>query len=357
MKFRQTRFDWLLVAAVLVLIAFGCWAVLRPFLSAICWAAILTYSLWPVQKQVRRICRGHRGVAAGIVTLLVATLLLLPATFIVIGLGENIREFSVATANWMRDGMAGPPQWVRELPGVGSSLAAYWEEAANDSRRLLSDAKALIEPATDSLIKASVLLGAGAAELFLSVFISFFFLRHGEELAAWASRIATRLAGERGRYMFEEVGGSTVRGVVYGMLGTALIQGLLAGFGFAMAGVPAALLLGLLTFLLSPVPFGPPMVWVPAVIWSFQHQSTPTAIYLLLLGTVVSTVDNVVRPYFISQESKVPFLLVFFGVVGGILSFGLIGIFLGPTLLVLGYRLCLEWLKDSDLHPEPTSSR
>ncbi len=342
-----TRFDQIIVLTVLVLVVVGCWVVMRPFLSAICWAAILSYSLSPIYEWLCRMVGGKRTLAAFILTFLIAGLLLLPAMLIFLGLGENVREFVTATTAWLKDGPPQPPEWVNGLPVVGPSVDAYWKELAADNARFARESGALIEPATDSLIKGSLLLGRGVIELVLSVFIAFFFLRQGKELSAWARMIADRLAGDRGKYLLEDVAGSTVRGVVYGLLGTALIQGLLAGIGFAVAGVPAALLLGLLTFLLSAVPFGPPLIWIPAVIWSLQHQSVGTAIFLLILGTVVSTVDNVVRPFFISQESKVPFLLVFFGVLGGIIAFGLIGLFLGPTLLVVGYRLSVEWARTS----------
>lgn len=349
---RNTRFDHFILLVVLGLVVAGCWAVVKPFLSALCWAAILSYSLWPTCRGVTRLCRGQRTIAALLVTIGIALVMLLPALLIVLGLGDNVREFMGVTAAWLRDGPPSPPDWLIRLPGVGPSLAAYWRELLIDNGRFVRESAGLIEPITNSLIKASLLFGSGVVELVLSVFITFFFLRQGNELAASVVTLAERLAGDRGKYLLVEVAGGTVRGVVYGLLGTALIQGVMAGCGFALADVPAALLLGLLTFFMSPVPFGPPLVWVPAVIWSFQHQSAGTAIMLLILGLVVSTVDNVVRPIFISHGSKMPFVLVFLGVLGGVLAFGLIGVFLGPTLLVVGFRLLAEWAK-----PTPVPSR
>jgi len=131
--------------------------------------------------------------------------------------------------------------------------------------------------------------------------------------------------------------------VVYGILGTALAQGGVAGIGFWIAGVPGAALLALLTFFLSVVPVGPPMVWIPAVIWLFNQGSSGWAIFMLIWGLGVSSVDNVIKPWLISQGSAMPFILIFFGVLGGALGFGVIGVFLGPTLLALLYRLVEEW--------------
>jgi predicted PurR-regulated permease PerM len=142
---------------------------------------------------------------------------------------------------------------------------------------------------------------------------------------------------------------STVRGVVYGILGTALVQAVMAGIGYLIAGVPGAGMLALLTFFLSVVPIGPPLIWVPAALWLFHEGSTGWAVFMLLWGVGVSSVDNVVKPWLISQGSDMPFLLIFFGVLGGALTFGFIGVFLGPTLLAVGYRLVTEWAAGTDV--------
>jgi predicted PurR-regulated permease PerM len=140
-----------------------------------------------------------------------------------------------------------------------------------------------------------------------------------------------------------EVAGNTVRGVVYGILGTGLVQAVMAGIGFVIAGVPGAALLALLTFFLSVVPMGPPLVWLPAALWLFHSGSTGWGIFMLVWGVAISSIDNVVKPWLISQGSDLPFILIFFGVLGGALVFGFIGVFIGPTLLAVGYRLIVEW--------------
>jgi predicted PurR-regulated permease PerM len=185
-------------------------------------------------------------------------------------------------------------------------------------------------------------IGRGALEVVLSVFLTFFIFRDG---AAVADRLTTgvgRIAGERGKHLLD-VAGRTVRGVVYGILGTALVQGVMAAIGFVIAGVPGAALLGLLTFFLSPIPVGPPLVWIPAVIWLYTQGSTGWAIFMLIWGMAVSSVDNIVKPWLISQGSNMPFIVVFFGVIGGALAFGVVGVFLGPTLLAVSYRIIEEW--------------
>jgi predicted PurR-regulated permease PerM len=137
---------------------------------------------------------------------------------------------------------------------------------------------------------------------------------------------------------------STVRGVVYGILGSLLAQGILAGVGFLVAGVPGAFLLGFLTLFLALIPGGPALLWLPASLWLYQQGATGWAIFLALWGLlVVSTADNIVKPYFIGRGSDLPFILVLLGVLGGAIAFGVIGIFLGPTLLAVGYTVVRDW--------------
>ncbi|MFM8359608.1 MAG: AI-2E family transporter [Verrucomicrobiota bacterium] len=197
------------------------------------------------------------------------------------------------------------------------------------------------------LMDAGLALGRGVMEFVLSVVLTFFVFRDGAEVAARLRAGLVRIAGDRAHRLLE-VAGNTVRGVVYGILGTALVQASMAGLGYAIAGVPGAALLGLATFFLSVVPVGPPMLWVPAAFWLFQHEGTGWAVFMLGWGFGVSSIDNVVKPWLISQGSNLPFLVTFFGVIGGALAFGLIGVFLGPTVVAVTYRLIDEWSAPPD---------
>ncbi len=180
-------------------------------------------------------------------------------------------------------------------------------------------------------------------QVLLSAFLAFFLLRDAPELSERLAVAVERLAGQRGRHLIK-VAGNTVRGVIYGILGTAIVQALMAGLGFWLAGVPGAVLLAVLTFFFAVVPFGPPLIWVPAAMWLFAQGHTGWGIFMLVWGLLgISSVDNVLRAYLISQGSKMPFALIFCGVIGGALAFGLVGVFLGPTLLAVAFRLVEEW--------------
>ena len=193
------------------------------------------------------------------------------------------------------------------------------------------------------LISAGLAVGQGVTQVLVSAFLTFFLLRDAPVLSARLAVAVERLAGERGQHLIK-VAGDTVRGVIFGILGTALAQALVAGLGFWIAGVPGAVLLAVLTFFFAVVPFGPPLIWLPAALWLFAEERPAMGIFMLIWGGVgISSVDNFLRPYLISQGSKMPFALIFCGVIGGALAFGLVGVFLGPTLLAVAFRLVDEW--------------
>jgi predicted PurR-regulated permease PerM len=202
--------------------------------------------------------------------------------------------------------------------------------------------KALVR-AKSWLIAAGLAVGQGLTQVLLSAFLAFFLLRDAPELSRRLAVAVERLAGERGHHLIK-VAGNTVRGVIFGILGTAIAQAVVAGLGFWIAGVPGAVLLAVLTFFFAVVPFGPPLLWVPASLWLFAQNQTAWGIFMLVWGLVaISSVDNILRPILISQGSKMPFALIFCGVIGGALAFGLVGVFLGPTMLAVAFRLIAEW--------------
>ncbi|MDE2585649.1 MAG: AI-2E family transporter [Betaproteobacteria bacterium] len=337
------RSDRVLGLAALGLLIVGCFLVLRPFVSAVLWAAILATTLWPVFHWLDGYMGRYRSLTALVTTLLTALVMLAPFVIVALGLAGNVAELTDAARKLLEGGLPEAPQWLTDIPFVGERLLGYWQPYVHDGARLVAAMKDYIEPAKTALLAGGQAIGLGVVQLALSIFLVFFLFRDGEAVSARLQAVMGRLAGERAQRLLAIAEG-TVGGVVYGILGTALAQGVLAGIGFAIAGVPGALLLGLATFFLSAVPVGPPLVWIPAALWLFQRGDTGWAIFIAAWGFfVVSTVDNVLKPLIISRGASLPFALVFLGVLGGVLAFGFIGVFLGPTLLAVGYRLLQEW--------------
>jgi predicted PurR-regulated permease PerM len=317
---------------------------MRPFISALLWAAVLSFSLWPLHRRLVKSLGGRRTLASALMAGGLVVVVLLPFLVVGITLADNVTEFKTAVQHWMEEGPPSPPSWLGKLPVVGPRAVAEWQALAADSSVLLQKAKPLIESFSLWLLRSGFLLGRGLIELALSILITFFFLREGLSVSEGLNFGIQRIAGSRGERLLQ-IAGNTVRGVVYGILGTALIQALLAGVGYLIAGVPAVALLTLLTFCVCFVPaVGAPLVWGPAALWLYHQGATGSAIFMVIWGIGVSSIDNFVKPWLISQGSNLPFLLVFFGALGGLIVFGFIGLFIGPTLLALGYKLVEEWL-------------
>ena len=352
---RQRLIELLFAAAAVSFLVVGCFLVLRPFLSALMWAVILCYASWPFYRWLERKLGGRRSLTAILMTCGVAAILVLPFVIVGFTLAENVSDWVTAVKEWVGRGLPPPPAWVSELPMFGAELAARWQ-ALNSEAALADLVRLIINPMRDAALSGGAMLGRGSLELGLSVFIAFFVFRRGDELAQGLQQSLTRLIGSRAR-QFIDVAGGTIQGVDYGILGTALVQGLLAGFGFLIVSVPGAVFLGLLTFFLSLVPMGPPLVWVPVVVWLSTNNHIGAAIFMAIWGFfVVSGIDNIIKPYLISRGSRMPFVLVFLGVIGGVIAFGFLGVFLGPVLLAVGYTLLLAWnrgeaIDDSEQEP------
>ena len=351
--------EQILGIGALVLLAIGCAVVLWPFLSALLWAAVICFSTWPVYSWCERTLGGRRGLASAVMTVLITLVLVAPFAIMVATLADSVISLATAATRVLEQGPPAPPRWVAGFPVVGENLAAYWESLAHNAPAFITELKKLIRPAADIAIASGAVLGFGLLELGLSVFIAFFFYRHGRQMAAYVRAIAERFAGPRARHLLAVVG-ATVKGVIYGLIGTALAQGILAAIGFWIAGVAEPLLLGFLTFVLSFVPMGPPLVWGSVTLWLLAQGAVWWGIFVAAWGLLlVSTIDNVLRPYVLGKTSNLPVVLGLFGFLGGILAFGFIGVFLGPTLLAVGYALFLEWAAaevEERRHPTPTRS-
>lgn len=337
------RADRLLAIVALTLLGVGCVYVLWPFMSSLAWAAILASTCWPALLWLDRMLKGRRVWSASLVTALITLVVLGPVTALAFGLADSMAQLGRGVSELMSSGLPDAPAWLRDVPLIGQSLFDYWQRLAHDGQRLMTELSKLADPAQKLALDTGRMVGKGVVDLGLSVFLAFFLFLHGEALAVRLRVALSRLAGARSGYLIDITQG-TVNGVIYGILGTALAQGVLASIGFLIAGVPGAMLLGVVTFFFSVVPVGPPLVWGGSAIWLFQQGELGWAVFVAVWGFfLVSTVDNVIKPFIISRGSRLPFAVVLLGVLGGVLAFGVIGVFLGPTLLALGYRLLSEW--------------
>lgn len=339
----EKNIEQLTALSLLILLLVGSYLVLQPFVTALLWAAVLCYATWPIFVRLDAWLKHRRSLTALLLCLVLAGIVVGPIVLVALSLADNVGKLNSMVHALLDQGLPSPPAWIATLPLIGEKLNAVWLAAVNDTATLIEPLKRNLPEISKWLLGRSVALGNGVLQLSLSLFILFFLYRDGVALALRLNTGLARLGGERARNLLQ-LAGNTVNGVVYGILGTAIAQGILAGIGFLIAGVPGALLLGLITFFLSIVPMGPPLVWLPAAIWMYYQGEVGWAIFLLVWGAgIISTIDNFLKPYLISQGAELPFVLVLLGVLGGLVAFGFLGVFLGPTLLALVYSIVRDW--------------
>lgn len=334
-----------LLAQILLLALLGaCLWVLAPFMTALFWAAVLAFASWPVMRMLTRALNGNVSLAAGLLTSAWVLIVAGPLVWLGFNIADNIRASTELIKDLRVTGLPEAPAWLIGLPMVGERLDEIWQTIDQQGAALFVTIKPYMGQVGNWLLARSASIGAGILELALSLVLVFFFYRDGPRLALFAKDLVERLIKDRADYYIDLVAG-TVRRVVNGVIGTAAAQAVVALFGFLVAGVPGALLLAAMTFMLSLIPMGPPLVWVPAVAWLFWQQEYGMAIFLLLWGfLVISSVDNFLKPYLISRGGNLPLVVVLMGVFGGLFAFGFMGLFLGPTLLAVAYSLVSDWI-------------
>lgn len=331
---------WLLIGGLLLL----AYAVLEMFLVPVAWAAIMAYTTWPLHARLRRLLRGPAMLSAAVMTVLLTGAVVLPLLWLLATLQAELAGGYASVSAYLASGPHRLPPAVSNLPWLGEWLQRTLDELSRHPDALRQQIRYWMEQQTDALL--GVLGGAGrnAAKLGFALVTVLFLFRDGESVLLQLRQVLRRLMGERAdRYL--DAAGATTKGIVHGLVLSALAQGALAGLGYWAAGVHAPALLAVLTALVALVPWGTPLVWVPIGMWLLVTGQVAAGAGLLLWGLLaVSWIDNLVRPLVISNASHVPFLIVMFGVIGGAAAFGLIGLFVGPVILAIAMALWREWL-------------
>jgi predicted PurR-regulated permease PerM len=333
----------ILMALLLGAIGIGCIDVLYPFFSAILWAAILAFTTWPFYVWLReRLRLGHTGTAALMVAI-VAVVVVLPLALAAPDGADDAKQLRRLLQDALAAGLPHAPSWLSQVPLVGPTFAGLWNSWAADIDAMVAFFKPYFGMVAEFGLSLLLGLANGVLGFILALVIVFFFYAAGDRFASVLTALLIRIAGPRGPRLIE-VTGMTVRGVVYGILGTAVIQGMLTTLGLWLAGVPRPLLLGVIAGGLAVLPVGAPVVWIPASLWLLEEGHTWRGLFLFAWGLLaVSGADSIIRPYFIARGAQLPFLLTLLGVLGGALKFGLLGVFVGPVLLGVGFTLVREW--------------
>lgn len=347
-------FDNLLLRVLLLILLVASLWVLAPFWTALFWAAVLAFASWPLMRLLTRLLGGREALAAGVLTAFWIVLVALPLLWLGFGLAEKLRAGVELVKNLQVAGLPPPPPWLARTPLIGDRLVGWWYSLDQQGVAMFANLKPYMGQMGNWVLARSAKLAGGIFELVLSLILIFFFYRDGKRLEAFAFQVLERLIGSRAEHYMELIAG-TVQRVVNGVIGTAAAQAILALIGFLIAGVPGAFILGALTFVCSLLMF-PPLIWGPATAWLFIQGSYGYGVFLGIWGFfVISGVDNILKPYLISRGGNLPLVVVLLGVLGGLLSFGFIGLFLGPVLLAVMYNLVSDWIESPKrIMPPPT---
>jgi predicted PurR-regulated permease PerM len=332
------------------LIAASFW-ILQPFLISLVWAGTVAIATWPLLLRMQWLLGGKRAPAVAVMTLILLLILVAPIYFAVGTIAKNAGQVA-EWPNWLANhAVLGPPVWLVNIPVIGPTLDTRWQRVAFASP---ADISAYLSPFAHTaalwFLSRVGNLGQLLAQLVLTIVITAILYANGEKAGRGAELFASRIAGPEGTKAVL-LAANAVRGVAMGIVVTAVLQSLLAGLGVAIAGVPFAPLLTALMFILAVAQIGPAPVLIAAIIWVYFRSGVVWGAGLLVWSIFCATFDGFLRPVLIRRGANLPLLLIFAGVLGGLIAFGVIGLFIGPVVLAVAYTLLVDWVEE----PEATT--
>ena len=330
-----------------ILIAASFW-ILRPFITSIVWSTIIVVATWPILRKLERRFSGRRGLAVAVMTAALLLIVFIPLTLAILTILDNAEDIAVRIRSLAALTASPPPEWVERIPLVGERLSTKWHELVSLSPE---ERSAVVAPYARKALQWFLAQAGGVAammlQFLLTVIISAVMYAGGEKGAAGVLAFARRLAGQRG----EEVtilAEKAIRSVALGIVVTALVQTAISGAGLLVSGVPAALFLTAVVLILCLVQIGPTLVIVPAVIWLYWKGDPLRGTVMLIFTVIALTIDNFIRPLLIKKGADLPLIMIFAGVIGGLIAFGVIGLFIGPVLLAVTFTLLEAWVSRSE---------
>lgn len=321
----------------------ACLKVIAPFTGALIWATIISVAAWPIFERLTQRLGGRASLAAALITVTILLVIATPVALLMTSLAEHVQGVLHMTEDVSALRLPGPPSWVGQIPLIGTEIESRWLAAIENLEATLTKIRPWIGKAATWIISHGAELTLSLLEFLLATVLAGFLFVQGKSLATMLERLASLIAGKSGEELVH-IAGLTIRSVTIGVMGTALIQSVLTALGLLLAGVPGVLLLWFASFLLATLQIGTGLVWIPAAIWLEIQNQTGWMIFIVVWGLFVNTIDNFIKPYLISQGSGTPLAIVFLGVIGGMLAWGFIGIFIGSTLLAVSYALLKAWL-------------
>jgi predicted PurR-regulated permease PerM len=331
----------------------GAFWVMSPFLGALTWATMMVVATWPVLLRVQAALWGRRGLAVAVMTIVLLLVLIVPLYVGAVRIVENVDKIGVLTTWVVGLASSAPPEWVAEVPLVGARAARTWNEFAAAGPDAISEQLTPhVRAITGWLLGEAGSLGSMLVQFLLTVGIAAILYTQGEAAVALLRSFARRVGGVQGDKSVQ-LAGEAIQAVALGVVVTAMVQSTLAGLGLAVAGVPFAGVLTALIFVLCVAQLGPGLVFIPAIAWMYWQGDSAWATALVVWAVPVTALDGVLRPYLIRMGADLPLMLILPGVIGGLIAFGVLGLFIGPVLLAVGYTLLSAWLDEGETREAP----
>lgn len=337
--------------------------VLLPFIGATVWATMVVVATWPIMLAVQARLGGRRWLAVVVMTLAMLLLLVVPLVVAVVTIVDNAENIAGWSKSVATRQVPPPPDWVESVPLVGSKIATEWRQlAATPSEELAARATPYFQTVARWFAGQAGGFALMLLHFLLTVVVTAILYATGESAAKGVRLFARRLAGDRGDGSVV-LAGQAIRAVALGVIVTAIVQSAAAGIGLAVSGIPYAMVLTAVIFILCIAQLGPILVLAPAVGWLYWTGHAGWGTALLVWTILVGAMDNVLRPVLIRRGADLPLLLIFAGVIGGLIGFGIIGLFVGPVVLAVTYRLLESWIADvdrvpgEDISPPPEGTR
>lgn len=325
--------------------------VLKYFIVPVLWAAIIAYITWPLYHSVQKLCGPRPTLSATVMISMVVLVVGIPLTFAIFMLQHEGRNLFYELQRQVFSGHLDVPQFIRDLPIIGKEVTRTLKEINTDPNSIVQNVSGWFQSHLNYGRLVLSEISKNIFKLCFAVMSLFFFYRDGQTILNQVSKALEMVIGPRIHHYLDTIS-ETTRAVVYGVGLTAIAQALLAGLSYFVAGVPNPMVLTIVTFIFALIPFGPPVAYSAVSLWLFSQGQTIEAIGVMVWGVcVVSTADNVIRPLVISGATQIPFLLIMFGVLGGLASFGMVGLFVGPVILAVLLAIWREWLHEQVHEP------
>jgi predicted PurR-regulated permease PerM len=343
--------DWVVRLGVIGALVYVSILLVQPFLTIAAWSVILTVALYPAYERLATALGGRRRLSAAIMTVLCLLIVTGPAFWLILGIIESLGQL----ANWFDPkslAAAPPPLRLKEWPLIGEPFYQFWALASANLQEALAKIAPQLRSAATSLLQIAAGAGAGALRLLVAIAVSGFLFAPAPAMVVAIRAFARRLSPDRGD-QFVSMAGATIRTVARGVIGISALQATLAGIGFTAAGVPGATVLTSAALIFGIIQIGASVIIIPSIIWAWMSMETWPALLYTLYMVPVSVIDNILRPLVMTRGLATPMLVILIGVIGGTLSFGVTGLFLGPIILAVTWELFTNWTKEGS--PPPVS--